>query len=136
MVDLLRYLETVANTRYEAGKTSYQDIIKVLINRETLEEDLITLNERQRNLESEIREILNFSPHDPLGSPKTTALLKKIPTAEALYPIALERRQELRRLRARIGKMERLIEMAETMILPPYTSVSYTHLTLPTTPYV
>ena len=121
MVHLIRYLETVANTRYVAGKTSYQDVIKVRINRETLEEDLITLIERQRNLESEIREILNFSPHDPLGSPKTAVLLKEIPAVEALYPIASKRRQELRRLRARIGKMERLIEMAETMTLPPYT---------------
>ena len=121
MVDLLRYLETVANTRYEAGKTSYQDVIKVRINRETLEEDLITLTERQRNLESEIREMLNFTPHDPLGSPKQIRLPVSFPTLETLYPIAQERRQELRRLRARVGKMERLIEMAETMILPPYT---------------
>ncbi|MBC8418188.1 MAG: TolC family protein [Desulfobacterales bacterium] len=27
----------------------------------------------------------------------------------------------MRRMRARVGKMERLLEMAETMILPPYT---------------
>ena len=121
MVGLLRYLETVANTRYEAGKASYQDVIKVLINRATLEEDLITLTERQRNLESEIREMLNFTPHDPLGSPKLIRLPDSFPSLETLYPIALERRQELRRLRARIGKVERLIEMVETMILPSYT---------------
>ena len=121
MVDLLRYLETVASTRYEAGKTSYQDVIKVRINRETLEVDLITLIEQQRNLESVIREMLNFSPRDPLGSPKVVRLPDSFPSLETLYPIALERRQELRRLRAGIGKMERLIEMVETMILPPYT---------------
>jgi outer membrane protein TolC len=111
----------VANARYESGRTNYQDVIKVRINREALDEDLITLREQKRNLESEIREILYFSPRDPLGSPKTTVRRKEIPAVETLYPIALERRQELRRLRARIGKMERLIEMAETMTLPPYT---------------
>jgi outer membrane protein TolC len=121
MVELLRSLETVANTRYEAGKTSYQDIIKVLINRETLEEDLVTLTERQRNLESVIREMLNFTPHDPLGSPKLIRLPDSFPSLDTLYPIALDRRQELRRLRARIGKMEKLIEITETMIIPPYT---------------
>ena len=121
MVNLLRYLEKVANSRYEAGKTSYQDVIKVRINRETLEEDLITLSERQRNLESEIRAMLNFTPRDPLGSPRLIRHPDSFPSLDTLYPIALDRRQELRRLRARIGKMERLIEMVETMILPPYT---------------
>ena len=38
-----------------------------------------------------------------------------------LYEIAQRRRQELRRLRDRIGKTKLMIEMAETMILPPYT---------------
>lgn len=121
MVDLLRYLEAVASTRYEAGKTSYQDVIKVRINRETLEEDLVTLGEKRRNLESVIREILYLSPKDPLGMPKMERLPGKMPSPDALYPVAQKQRQELRRLRFRIQKMALLIEMAETMILPPYT---------------
>jgi outer membrane protein TolC len=35
--------------------------------------------------------------------------------------MAREHRQELRRMRAQVGKMERMIEMAETMIQPPFT---------------
>jgi outer membrane protein TolC len=35
--------------------------------------------------------------------------------------MALNRRQELRRMRAMVDKTEGMIEMAETMILPPYT---------------
>jgi outer membrane protein, heavy metal efflux system len=121
MVDLLRYLETVANSRYEAGKTSYQDVIKVRINRETMEEDLVTLGERRRNRESVIREILNLSPQDSLGLPKLERLTGKTPSLDKLYPVAKKQRQELRRLRFGIQKKALLIEMAETMILPPYT---------------
>ena len=121
MLELLKYLEEVANTRYEAGRTSYQDVIKVRINREILEEDLITLRERQRNLESKIREILNLSPNIKVGAPKLALPPVQVPSLLSLYNIARERRQELRRLRAMVGKMERMIEMAETMILPPYT---------------
>jgi outer membrane protein TolC len=46
---------------------------------------------------------------------------ENMPALERLYDIAQKRRQELRRLRAMVGKTERMIEMAETMILPPYT---------------
>jgi outer membrane protein TolC len=44
-----------------------------------------------------------------------------VPPLASLYPLANERRQELRQLRAKVGKMARMIEMAETMVLPPYT---------------
>jgi len=120
-VELLEYLEAVANTRYQAGRTSYQDVIKVRIKRETLAEDLVTLKEKQRNLESKIREILNLSPRVELGSPKIARPPAKIPALADLYEIAQQRRQELLRLRAKVGKMERMIELAETMVLPPYT---------------
>jgi outer membrane protein TolC len=120
-LDLLKYLEEVAGSLYEAGRTSFQDVIKVRIEREILEEELITLREKGRNIESKIREILNLSPSIKIGSPEGREPVRKIPTLDSLYPLALERRQELRRIRAMVGKTERMIEMAETMILPPYT---------------
>jgi outer membrane protein TolC len=82
---------------------------------------LVTLRERQRNLESKIREILNLDRDIKLGFPQAARPVGKIPTQQTLYKMARERRQELRRLRANIGRMERMIEMTETMVLPPYT---------------
>jgi outer membrane protein TolC len=35
--------------------------------------------------------------------------------------LALAKKQELRQMKAMIGKMERMIEMAETMVYPPYS---------------
>ena len=121
MLELLKHLEQVANTRYEAGKTSYQDVIKVRINRETMEEDLTTLRERRRNVEAKIREVINLLPDVDLGSPKLIRSPEKIPSLSKLYDVAQRRRQELLRLRAMVGKTERMIEMAETMILPTFT---------------
>jgi outer membrane protein TolC len=120
-LDLLNYLEAVARTRYEAGKTSFQDVVKVRIKRKTLEEDLITLHERQQNIELKIIELLNFSPGIQLGSPKDEDLPREIPSLNPLYNIALEKRQELRHIKAVLAKMESMIELAETLILPPYT---------------
>jgi len=118
---LYRHLEQVATIRYETGRTSYQDVIKVRIRRELLKEDLDTLRERQRNGESKILEILNLPPETKVGLPENREPPRVVPPLGPLYRLAYERRQELRRMRARVGKMERLIEMAETMILPPYT---------------
>jgi cobalt-zinc-cadmium efflux system outer membrane protein len=120
-LDLLRRLEKVAIARYETGGTSYQDVIKVRIQREILEEDIDSLLEKQRNVETKIREILNLPPETNIGPPENGEPVRVVPPLRALYKLALERRQELRRMRAQVGKMERLIEMAETMILPPYT---------------
>ena len=118
---LYRHLEQVATIRYETGSTSYQDVIKVRIRRELLKEDLDTLRETQRNVESKILEILNLPPETKVGLPENREPPRIVPPLDDLYKLARERRQELRRMRARVGKMERLIEMAETMILPPYT---------------
>jgi outer membrane protein TolC len=121
MLSLLRHLEAVATSRYETGKTSFQDLIKIRIEREKLEEDLKTLKEQQRNLEAKILEILDLPPATRVGLPIAVSPRKGIPQLNALYPVALDQRQELRRLRATVAKMERMIEMVETAIYPPYT---------------
>jgi len=120
-IGLFGQLEAVATTRYEAGKTSFQDVIRIRIRAEILDEELITLQGKQRNLEFNIREIVNLARGIKLGAPRAARPVKKMPNRQMLYRLAGERRQELRRLRARIGKMERMIEMAETLVLPPYT---------------
>jgi outer membrane protein TolC len=120
-VELFTRLESVANTRYEGGKTSFQDVIKVRIQREILVEELTTLREKQRNLESKVREIVNLPPGSTIGSPLNHRPITNVPPLASLYPLANEMRQELRQMRAKVGKMARMIEMAETMVLPPYT---------------
>jgi outer membrane protein, heavy metal efflux system len=120
-IGLYRHLEQVAAIRYETGGTSYQDVIKVRIRLEILEVDLETLLEKQQNVKSKMLEILNLPPGTGIGVPEARTPPRIVPSLKGLYKLAHQRRQELRRMRARVGKMERLIELAETMILPPYT---------------
>ncbi len=120
-VALLERLEAVAATRYETGKTSFQDVIKVRIRRESLQEDLETLAQEAETLRSRIRQILDLPPGSAVGAPEELEPPAAVPELAPLYDLALERRQELRRLRAKVGKMERMIELAETRIYPAYT---------------
>jgi cobalt-zinc-cadmium efflux system outer membrane protein len=120
-LDRLNHLESVATTRYGAGKTSYQDVVKIRIGRERLAEQLATLKEQRVNLEAELLALMNMVPGNSIGWPDTSTPNISLPMLDALYPLALENRQELKRMRAMLGKMERMVEMAETMIQPPFT---------------
>ncbi|RJR53116.1 MAG: TolC family protein [Desulfobacteraceae bacterium] len=121
MLDLLTRIDAVATNRYETGRTNFQDLIKIRIEREILLQDLITLGEEQRNLEVSILEILDLPPTAPLGPPEVRTVEREVPPLTMLYKAAVEKRQELQRLRARIGKMERMILMAETAVYPVYS---------------
>ncbi len=120
-LELLKRLEAVADTRYRSGNTSFQDVIKIKIRIGLLEENLTTLRRTERNLDAKIVELASLPTDARLGRTKRIEPPENVPPPDALYAIAKERRQEIRRLRANIGKMERMIEMSETMILPPYT---------------
>lgn len=120
-VDFLQQLETVANTRYKAGETSFQDVIKVEIRRKILEEELLTLRKKRRNLELTVLQLVDLPPDESVGSPRIEEPNWKIPSIRTLQERALKKRQELRRMIAMVGKMERMIAMTETMILPQYT---------------
>ncbi|MCB2147910.1 MAG: TolC family protein [Deltaproteobacteria bacterium] len=121
MLDRLNQLESVATTRYGAGKTSYQDVVKIRISREKLEEQLTTLKEQRVNLETELLSLMDLGPGNAVGRPDTRTPETSLPRLEVLYPIALDKRQELQRMRAMVGKMERMVEMAETMIQPSFS---------------
>ncbi len=126
-LDLFRRLETVADTRYKSGSASYQDAIKARIQREILEEKLVTLGEREKNLKTKIRELVNLPAEAEVGSPEDRAPRGRIPGLAELQALALENRQELLRMRETIGKMAAMVEMAETMILPAFSPGYSTH---------
>jgi hypothetical protein len=120
-LNLFEYLKAVATRRYEAGKTSFQDVVKIQVKTKVLQEDLITLKEKQRNIESKLIALLNISPARTIGYPATVGTEKKMPQIERLYPVAKSRRQEILIKQAQLKKMQNVLEMAEMMVLPSYT---------------
>ncbi|MGD8700849.1 MAG: TolC family protein [Desulfosarcina sp.] len=120
-VRLFEKLEAVAARRYEAGKTSFQDVVKIQVKTKVLKEESITLKERQRIIESKIIALLNIPPTTPIGYPSTVGTIKKVPLIETLYPMAQDHRHEILIKQAQLKKMQIVLEMAETMVLPSYT---------------
>ena len=120
-VNLFEDLEAAATRRYEAGKTSFQDVVKIQVKTKVLQEDLITLKEKQRSIESKLTALLNIPQTETIGYPATVFTEKKTPKIERLYSVAKSRRQEILIKQAQLKKMQNVIEMAETMASPPYT---------------
>ena len=118
MLDLLDNLKSTASSRYQAGMTSFQDVLKIGIEREKMREELRTLDEEKKNMESMIREALALPPSVRIGLPSVDNVAVTVPAIEDLQAQSLDKRQELRAMRAMIGKMERMLAMQETMIHP------------------
>lgn len=119
--NLFQNLEDVALTRYEAGRTSFQDVVKVRVRLKILGDDLLTLREQRHNLAGRIAELVDLEPPLRLGAPARRTPAAGLPDLVPLYAAVLENRPELRRLRFKLERMARMLEMGETMVLPPYT---------------
>lgn len=120
-LDLLENLKSAASARYSAGETSFQDVLKIGIEREKMKEELRTLDEEQKNLESMIRETLALPPSVRIGIPAADNLSVVVPPIGEVEALSLENRQELRSMRAMVGKMERMLLMQETMVHPGFS---------------
>jgi hypothetical protein len=123
MLDLLDDLKSSASARYAAGATSFQDVLKIGIEREKAKEELATLAGERKNAEAAIREALALPPSVRVGVPAVAedGAPFALPPVETLQALALESRQELRAMRAMAGRMERMLLMQETMAYPGFT---------------
>ncbi len=121
MLDLLDNLKGAATARYSAGETSFQDVLKIGIEREKMKEELRTIGEMGRNAEAMIRETLALPPSIRIGAPVSDNVEVAVPELGDLQSMALAGRQELRSMRAMVGKMEKMLLMQETMVHPGFS---------------
>lgn len=119
--DLFQKLEDAAFARYQAGRTSFQDVVKVRVRLKTLDDDLITLRQQRQTVASRIAELVQITPPLRLGAPLRRPPEPELPKLDPLYAAVLENRPELRRLRFNLKRMARMLEMGETMVLPPFS---------------
>lgn len=120
-LSLLKTLESSTKRRYETGAGTVQELSAVLVQKQKMREELTTLETEKRNSEAKIKALLLLPATAKIGTPATGKVEKSFPSPERLSTLAAERRQELRKKRAMVTRMELMIEMAETEILPGFT---------------
>ncbi|MDD9301807.1 MAG: TolC family protein [Desulfobacter sp.] len=115
---LFEHLHDIASTMYKTGKTSYQDVIQVSIKKKLLKNEIESLIKKQQVVGAKLLALLDLPRNTALGRTENRLPKVKMPGASSLIDQALEKRQELQRLDHAIAKMELMIEMAESMVLP------------------
>ena len=120
-LSLLRILESSTARRYETGVAPVRELSAISVQKQKMMEDLTTFKEEKRYNETKIRALLYLPETVKIGSPKAEAIEKQLPSPEHLLNLAGERRQELRKKRAMIARMELMIEMSETQLYPGFT---------------
>jgi len=127
MSHLLEHLESVARSRYQTGKAGFQELIQVQITLEEIRDKQTTLHRKQKSLEANLKQLLDLGSITEMGLPvidpshlQVTSKAHDIPIS-TLDKLAQDNRQEIRIAKAQITRMELLIDLAESMILPPFT---------------
>jgi outer membrane protein TolC len=120
-INAFKRLKEVAETLYRSGKTSFQDVVKININIEILNEDLVTLTGQRQNIAIRLLELLNLPRQTRVGQVVAAPVPERPMTAEQLYPLAEKYRPELRVIHHGIRRLENMIELSESMIQGPST---------------
>ncbi|PLX39741.1 MAG: hypothetical protein C0608_11225 [Deltaproteobacteria bacterium] len=119
LLELLGSVESVATALYETGKSDFQDVISVRVKRLSLGEMVRSLEERDLALTTSILQLVDLTDSSvAINTPDKGALSASPDSWKNLLPDALISRQELRLIRAKIAKMEAMIEMGESMLTP------------------
>lgn len=121
VIDLLDHLRRVARTKYEAGRTSYYDVVRIDIRVELLKKDRVTLAREKKELETDLLDLLNLIAPTPIVPPKKRVADTMLPSFEAVADLALARRQELDRIQSGIDRMRFMVRTAENMVRPGYS---------------
>ena len=121
MIEYLAGLRQVARARYRAGKTDFQDVIKIDIRLEMLKEKMITLENRKDTIQTDLLSALNLQASSTAGSVRLSEPVQTLPPFSELDRIARQRRQELNLIKTRIDRMTYMVAMGKKMKLPDFS---------------
>lgn len=123
---LLEQMLDVASQKFEAGETSYSDVIKARVALSKLTDNLITLEDQRETINAKLNTLLDRSPQESFGN-HISVQISNIPLKlQRLYEVANVERQEILQMQSRVERTRLMIELAQEMNRPdPTLGVSY-----------
>ena len=96
-LDLFRKLHQVADSLYRSGKTSFQDVIKITIKLNLLEDNIVSIHENRLNIKADMLALMDLPPDlfpgmsgFPVGTLRSSSPSNTVPPISNLYAMALE----------------------------------------------
>lgn len=121
-IGLLKRLRGVINRIYTTGKTTLNDVVKIQIEIDRRENDLLDLDEKKKTLQVTINTLLDISSvfqPQKIENSGPNILSYKI---EGLIKEGLVNRNLLKKTVTKLERMQLIIEMAEKKFYPDFTS--------------
>ncbi|MDE0425674.1 MAG: TolC family protein [Candidatus Poribacteria bacterium] len=118
---LLEQMIAIAQTKFRVGRGKYSNVIMAQVELSKLANTIITLEQQRETVIARLNTLLNVSADLPLGVPVLIEESSVIPTLAELYPLSVEKRQEIQKQKLTISKMGLVVEMAKQMTYPDPT---------------
>jgi outer membrane protein TolC len=119
--DLLRQFREIADTRFRAGQASQADVLRASVELSNLDNELITLGQRQTTAAAMLNSLLDRPVTAALPAPKTAQLNPVDLRLEALLLQAAAANPELERIRHRIEAEHQRQRLARLQRYPDLT---------------
>lgn len=111
-VALLRQVADVAEAKYAAGRTGQQDVLKAIVERALLEEQVLMADERARVSAASLNVLLGEEPDADIGATDPLADELDVPAVRDLHRLALESQPELAVVDADVARREAALTQA------------------------
>jgi outer membrane protein, heavy metal efflux system len=120
--ELLEQMLSVVSQKFEAGRTSYNDVIRTRIELAELSNALITLRNQRHTIQTKINALIDRTPNAPLGKPVETKYEYPQINLKSLYSLAKQYGQEIRQAQLKEQRTRLMIDLAVKMNRPDSTT--------------
>lgn len=120
-IELLRYFESVARTRYSAGSTPYSDVVKTQVQLGRLEDRLKTLQDLRRPLMAKLAASTNLPQDTDFPWPPAVPVMLLCMTDEELFKELPQNSPQLKRFEYLEAREKVGIELAKKEYYPDVT---------------
>ena len=120
--DLLEQRVAAVQLRYESGQGSLADIVQARIALEISDTEGATAAGERDVVEAQLRSLLALPRGTVIGLPRDAEGIPAAADTGALAALALEKRQELRRMRAMAARMELMLQMTAREATPGFAT--------------
>ena len=119
-IELLSTFKQLATVKFEAGRGSFVDVLRVEMEMTELENQLELLNDRQMPLQMKFKELLNTEIGGPVIFPDTLWQDQLTFNKQAIYDSILFQNPLLKKLDYQILSLEREVEVAQKSGMPSF----------------
>jgi outer membrane protein, heavy metal efflux system len=127
--DVLKEMETIAESKYATGAVSQQDVLKAQTETTMLQQQLLELEQQETTAKAKLNLLLNRPADAPLGLAVTPPVLDIEASAGSLFVLAEKARPEIQKAQMEIQRNETQRSLMKKEFFPDYRlGVEYGHM--------